>query len=147
MAAGLTAVKLCVCAAGGALIGGAAVHVVEKPRRVAVKQVSKPRPAVRRAAARAAPVPPPPCLPMMTPALAVQAPAAVFATDRVRQAGPIASAASILPIGALVPIGDGAAPAPGEGVRAGTPVPEPALLGLFGLGFATLVASRRRPQG
>jgi hypothetical protein len=148
MPASLTAAKICVCGAAGALIGGAAVHVVEKPKRAAVRQVSKLRPAVRRAAVPAAPVPPPPCLPMMTPALAVRTPAAVFGPDRIEQRGPVAlasSAPSILPIGTLVPIGQASGTAPAGEVRS-QPVTEPAALSILALGMTVLALMRRKRE-
>jgi hypothetical protein len=147
MAASFGIAKLCVCAAGGALIGGAAVHTVQKskPRpRVAHLALKKPaaKPQAIRPAAAKAPVPLP-CEPMMTPELSVRVPAALYGLPQ--QNGPMAQSV-VFPISAaLMPLEEqGVAAETGARLSEAADVPEPGTLGLLGLAVLGLAAVRRR---
>lgn len=145
MPASLAATKMCVCLVGGALIGGAAVKVVEKPRTYAVKSVKKipKRPAAARSAAA-----PLPCEPMMTPTLAVEAPAALYGPRGWSPSATMApTRAAILPLASIAAprfLSDASPGGLSPPVAGTTAVPEPAALGLFGFGAAAVMLRRRR---
>ncbi len=145
MAGSLGIAKLCVCAGAGALIGGAAVHTIEKPKprprvaRIVPKKAAAP-PALKVALAAPAPLP---CEPMMTPELAVRVPAALYGLPQ--QDGPVAQS-MMFPISAAArPVEDGQFTID-DGPRLAEPsdVPEPGMLGLLGLAVIGLAAARRR---
>ncbi len=150
MAVNLGIAKLCVCAGAGALIGGAAVHTVQKskPRpRVARVVAKKPAPAPLMARA-AEPAPAPlPCQPMMTPELAVRLPAAIYGIPS--SDGPrVGAAVAGVPI--MMALASEETSLTEDGRRFATEpsdVPEPAPAAMLALGLAALTWRMRRRAG